>query len=59
MLVTAAKSRRTEEACSGQTLISVLNEADWLGVARPLPRIEQLLDVTGLTELANFRVFST
>lgn len=36
-----------------------LGEGGWLGVARPLPRIEHLLGVAGLTDKTNFRIFST
>ena len=36
-----------------------LEEGGWLGVARPLPRIERLLGVAGLTDRSNFRIFST
>ena len=36
-----------------------LGDEGWLGVARPLPRIGKLLGVAGLSDLPNFRVFST
>jgi anti-anti-sigma factor len=36
-----------------------LGSGGWLGVARPLPRIEKLLKVAGLAELPNFRIFTT
>ena len=36
-----------------------LGKGGWLGVARPLPRIEKLFGVAGLTDLPNFRVFAT
>jgi anti-anti-sigma regulatory factor len=31
----------------------------WLGIARPLPHIERLFRVAGLTDRVQFRVFST
>ena len=36
-----------------------LGEEGWLGVARPLPRIETQLGVAGLSDSPNFRIFST
>jgi anti-anti-sigma factor len=36
-----------------------LGNGGWLGVARPLPRIEKLLGVAGLSDLPHFRIFST
>lgn len=36
-----------------------LDEGGWLGVARPLPWIEHLLQVVGLTDRKNFRIFPT
>jgi anti-anti-sigma factor len=36
-----------------------LGDGGWLGIARPLPRIEKLLDVAGLSDLPNFRIFPT
>jgi anti-anti-sigma factor len=35
------------------------DDAGWLGVARPLARIEKLFRVAGLSDLPRFRVFST
>jgi anti-anti-sigma factor len=34
-----------------------LDEGGWLGVARALPWIEHLLQIAGLTERKNFRIF--
>ena len=36
-----------------------LPDDGWVGVARPLPRIERLLGVAGLSQLPNFRIFTT
>ena len=36
-----------------------LGDGGWLGVARPLPAIETILGVAGLSDLPNFRIFST
>jgi anti-anti-sigma factor len=40
-------------------VLGKLQEGGSLGVARPLPRIERLLGVAGLTDRSNFRIFST
>lgn len=34
-------------------------EGGWLGVARPRPWIERLLEIAGLTDKTTFRIFST
>jgi len=34
-------------------------EGGWLGVARPLPWIERILEIAGLTDKTTFRIFST
>ena len=36
-----------------------LGDGGWLGIARPLPRIEKLLGVAGLSHSPKFRIFST
>ena len=40
-------------------VIERLGGGGWLGVARPLPRILKQLRVAGLSDLPNFRIFST
>lgn len=40
-------------------ILDGLGEGGWLGVARPLPRIEQLLRIAGLTDRTSFRIFPT
>ena len=40
-------------------VLARLGDGGWLGVARPLPGIEKLLGVAGLSDLPNFRIFST
>jgi len=40
-------------------ILDRLDEDGWLGVARPLPRIEKLLEIAGLSDRANFRIFSS
>jgi anti-anti-sigma regulatory factor len=36
-----------------------LDPSGWLGVARPLPRVEKLFRVSGLAARPNFRIYST
>ncbi len=40
-------------------ILERLGDEGWLGVARPLARIERLFRVAGLSDLPRFRVFPT
>lgn len=43
-------------------LLETLENLDgrgWLAVVRPLPRVRRLLEITGLSAIGNFRLFST